>query len=238
MVAKPGRLFGIGVGPGDPELLTLKALRLLRAASVVAYPAPEQGDSFARSIVATWLEASQREIPIRIPMLPGRPTAAIYDAAAVTLATELDHGSNVALLCQGDAFIYGSFGHLFARLAARYRIEVVPGVPSITACAAAASTPLVMRDETLAVIPATLAKTEITRCLSESDSIAIVKLGRHFPKVRQILRELGLLDSAVYIERATLPNQHVAPLACVDAARVPYFSMILVRRRSLIEGKD
>ena len=102
MVAKPGRLFGIGVGPGDPELLTLKALRLLRAASVVAYPAPEQGDSFARSIVATWLEASQREIPIRIPMLPGRPTAAIYDAAAVTLATELDHGSNVALLCQGS----------------------------------------------------------------------------------------------------------------------------------------
>ena len=95
-----------------------------------------------------------------------------------------------------------------------------------------------MRDETLAVIPATLAKTEITRCLSESDSIAIVKLGRHFPKVRQILRELGLLDSARYIERATLPNQHVAPLACVDAARVPYFSMILVRRRSLIEGKD
>ena len=238
MVAKPGRLFGIGVGPGDPELLTLKALRLLRAASVVAYPAPEQGDSFARSIVAVWLEPGQREIPIRIPIQPRQPPDAIYDAAAAELATELERGNNVALLCQGDTFFYGSFGHLFARLASRYRIEVVPGVSSITACAAAASTPLVMRDETLAVIPATLDETEIARRLRESDSVAIVKVGRHFPKVRQILHELGLLDSARYIERATLPNQHVSSLACVDAARVPYFSMILIRRRGQIEGQE
>jgi len=238
MVPIAGRLLGLGVGPGDPELLTLKALRVLRAAPVVAYPAPEQGDSFARSIVAAWLEARQREMPIRIPTQSGRPPAAIYDAAAAELATELDHGNDVAFLCQGDPFLYGSFAHLFARLAGRYRIEVVPGVPSITACAAAASTPLVMRDETLAVIPATLDETEIARRLGESDSMAIVKLGRHFPKVRQILREVGLLGSACYIERATLPNQRVSPLACVDAARVPYFSMILIRRRSLIEGKE
>ena len=238
MVAIAGRLFGLGVGPGDPELLTLKALRLLRAAPVVAYPAPEQGYSFARSIVAVWLEAGQREIPIRIPIQPRQPPDAIYDAAAAELATELERGNNVALLCQGDTFFYGSFGHLFARLASRYRIEVVPGVSSITACAAAASTPLVMRDETLAVIPATVDKTEIARRLSESDSVAIVKVGRHFPKVRQILHELGLLDSARYIEHATLPNQHVSSLACVDAARVPYFSMILIRRRGQIEGQE
>src|SRR6516164_1105513 len=129
MAVMPGRLFGIGVGPGDPELLTLKALRLLRAAPVVAYPAPEQGDSFARSIVAIWLNVGQREIAIRIPMQPSAPPAVIYDAAAAKLAIELDHGDDVALLCQGDPLFYGSFVHLFTRLAGRYRIEIVPGVP-------------------------------------------------------------------------------------------------------------
>jgi precorrin-2/cobalt-factor-2 C20-methyltransferase len=231
MAAIPGRLFGIGVGPGDPELLTLKALRLLRAAPVVAYPAPEHGDSFARSIVAIWLEAGQREIAIRIPMQPGPVPGAIYDAAAAELATELDRGKDVALLCQGDPLFYGSFTYLSARLAGRYRIEIVPGVPSITACAAAAATPLVTRDEALAVIPATLGEAEIARRLGESDVAAIVKLGRHFPKVRRVLDELGLLDSARYIERATLPSQRVAPFACIDASDVPYFSMTLIRRR-------
>src|SRR5271169_3380942 len=161
MAAMPGRLFGIGVGPGDPELLTLKALRLLRAAPVVAYPAPEQGDSFARSIVAMWLDGGQREIAIRIPMQPAPPPAAIYDAAAAALAAELDRGDDVALLCQGDPFFYGSFIHVFARLAGGYRIDIVPGVSSLTACAAAAAVPLVSRDETLAVIPATLDEAEI-----------------------------------------------------------------------------
>lgn len=235
MAEMPGRLFGIGVGPGDPELLTLKALRLLRAASVVAYPAPADGDSFARSIVARWLATGQREIAIRFPMQPGPPPAPIYDAAAAELATELDRGDDVALLCQGDPLFYGSFIHLFRRLAGQYRIEIVPGVPSITACAAAASTPLVTRDETLAVIPATLDEAEIARCLGESDAAAIVKLGRHFSKVRRVLHELGLLDGARYIERATLPNQRVAPFACVDARHVPYFSMTLIRRRGAIE---
>ena len=231
MAKVPGRLFGIGVGPGDPELLTLKALRLLRAAPVVAYLAPEHGDSFARSIVARWLEAGQHEIGIRFPMQPGMPSTGIYEAAAAELAAELDHGNDIALLCQGDPLFYGSFIHLFARLAGRYRIEIVPGVPSITACAAAASTPLVTRDEALAVVPATLGEAEIARRLGESDAAAIVKLGRHFPKIRRVLCKLDLVDSAVYIERATLPTQRVAPLACVDAGEVPYFSTILIRRQ-------
>jgi len=233
MAKMPGRLFGIGVGPGDPELLTLKALRLLRAAPVVAYPAPEHGDSFARSIVARWLEAGQHEIAIRFPMQPGTPSAGIYEAAAAELAAELDRGNDISLLCQGDPLFYGSFIHLFARLAGRYRIEIVPGVPSITACAAAASTPLVTRDEALAVIPATLDEAEIARLLGEADAAAIVKVGRHFPKVRRVLRERGLLDRARYIERATLPNQRVAPFASVDAGHVPYFSMTLIRRHPI-----
>ena len=230
-----GRLYGLGVGPGDPELLTLKALRLLRSVPVVAYAAPEDGDSFARSIVASWLDARQREIAIRIPMRPGPPPGAIYDTAAAALGAELDGGDDVALLCQGDPLFYGSFIHVWARLAPQYRVEIVPGVSSLTACAAAAAAPLVARDETLAVIPATLGEEEMTRRLDESDAAAIVKLGRYFPKVRRVLGELGLLDSAHYVERATLPNQRVAPYARVDAAGVPYFSMALVRRRSAIE---
>jgi precorrin-2/cobalt-factor-2 C20-methyltransferase len=227
--AARGGLYGLGVGPGDPELLTLKALRLLRAVPVLAYPAPEHGDSFARSIAAAWIEGHQREIAIRFPMRPGPPPAAIYDAAAVALAVELDAGNDVALLCQGDPLFYGSFINLFTRLAGRYRIEIVPGVSSLTACAAAAAIPLVARDDTLAVIPATLEEDQIATRIAASDSVAIVKLGRHIAKVRRVLDRLGLLNSSVYIEHATLPTQRVAPFACVNPDLAPYFSMVLVR---------
>src|SRR6516225_4559779 len=137
MPVPSGRLYGLGVGPGDPELLTLRALLLL-AVPVVAYAAPDEGDSFARSIVAAWIVGHQREIAIRFSMRPGPPPVAIYDSAAAALAAELDRGSDVALLCQGDPLFYGSFIHVFVRLAGRYRIEIVPGVSSLTACAAAA----------------------------------------------------------------------------------------------------
>ena len=225
-----GRLYGLGLGPGDPELVTLKALRLLRAAPVVAYPAPEEGDSFARRIVAEWLDRGQREIRVRFPMRPGPPPAAIYDGAAAQLAAVMDAGEDVAYLCQGDPLFYGSFAGILTRLAARYKVTVVPGVSSPTACAAAASVPLVQRDETLAVIPATLAEDELARRLTQVDAAAIIKLGRHFAKLRRVLSRLGLLDGAIYVERASLPNQLVAPLATIDPASVPYFAMALVRR--------
>jgi precorrin-2/cobalt-factor-2 C20-methyltransferase len=229
MPVESGRLYGLGVGPGDPELLTLKALRLLRGVPVVAYPAPEYGDSFARSIVAAWIEGHQREIAIRFPMRPGPPPVEIYDGAAAALAAELDAGYDAALLCQGDPLFYGSFVNVFTRLADRYRIEIVPGVSSLTAAAAAAAIPLVSRDDTLAVIPATLSDDQIAARLAASDTAAIVKLGRHLPKVRRVLNRLGLLDSAVYVEHATSPTQRVAPLACIDPDLALYFSMVLVR---------
>ena len=225
-----GRLYGLGLGPGDPELVTLKALRLLRAAPVVAYPAPEEGDSFARRIVAEWLDRGQREIRVRFPMRPGPPPAAIYDGAAAQLAAVMDAGEDVAYLCQGDPLFYGSFAGILTRLAARYTVTVVPGVSSLTACAAAASVPLVQRDETMAVIPASLAEDELARRLAQVDAAAIIKLGRHFAKLRRVLSRLGLLDGAIYVERASLPNQRVAPLATIDPASVPYFAMALVRR--------
>jgi precorrin-2/cobalt-factor-2 C20-methyltransferase len=229
MPAARGCLYGLGVGPGDPELLTLKALRLLRKAPVIAYPAPEQDASFARSIVASWIEAHQREIAIRFPMRPGPIPSAIYDHAAAALAAELDRGCDVALLCQGDPLFYGSFINIFTRLAGRYRIEVVPGVSSLTACAAAAALPLVSRDEALSVIPATLEAEQIATRVAGADIAAIVKLGRHIEKVRGVLKRLDRLDSAIYVAHATLLTQRVAPLASISPEDVVYFSMALVR---------
>jgi precorrin-2/cobalt-factor-2 C20-methyltransferase len=236
MPEESGRLYGLGVGPGDPELLTLKALRLLRAVPVVAYPAPENGESFARSIVAAWIGGHQREIAIRFPMRPGPPPVEIYDGAAAELAAELEDGRDVALLCQGDPLFYGSFINVFTRLAGRYQIEIVPGVSSLTACAAAAATPLVSRDDTLAVIPATLDEDQIAARLAASESVAIVKLGRHIAKVRRVLDRLGLLDGAVCIEHATLPTQRVAPFACINPDLAPYFSTVLIATSRRADG--
>ena len=224
-----GRLYGIGVGPGDPELITLKAVRLLRAAAIVAYPAPEIGESFARTIAAQWIEPHHRELAIRFPMRPGPVPAAIYDAGAAAIATALDHGEDVVFLCQGDPLFYGSFAGILTRLAPRYPVAIVPGVSSLTACAAAAAIPLVHRDEFLAVIPATLPEAELARRLTDADCAAIIKLGRHFTKLCRILTTLGRLDDALYVERASLPGERIAPLATIDPASVPYFAMALLR---------
>ena len=232
-----GQLYGIGVGPGDPELLTLKALRLLRAAPVIAYPAPEIGPGFARGVVAQWLNPGKREIAIRFPMRPGPPPQEIYDEAASLLATVLAHGDDIAFLCQGDPLFYGSFAGIYLRLASRFMVTVVPGVSSLTACAAAAI-PLVSRDDALAVIPATLDEEQIAARLAASDTAAIVKLGRHVAKMRRVLDRLGLLDVAVYVEHATSPTQHVAPFACINPVMAPYFSMVLIATSRRADGRS
>ncbi len=124
-----GILHGLGVGPGDPELITRKALRLLRAADLVAYPALEDGDSLARTIVADHLVEGVEEYAIRIPMRVERfPAQEVYDRAAGHLGAALDAGRAVVVLCEGDPFFYGSFMYLFGRMAERHRVEVVPGV--------------------------------------------------------------------------------------------------------------
>ena len=228
-----GRVYGLGVGPGDPELITLKALRLLRAAAVVAYPAPADGASFARAIVACWLSPGQREIAIRVPMDAERfPAEAVYDEAAAAIAAALERGDDVAVLCQGDPFFYGSFMYLFARLAARHAVTVVPGVSSLTACAAAAAWPLVARETALLVLPATLPDDELLRRMAAAETIAFIKVGRHFARLRALRDRLGLAGAARYVARASLASERVLPLKAVDATTVPYFSMVLVSRRA------
>lgn len=227
-----GLLYGLGVGPGDPELITLKALRLLRQAAVVAYPAPDQGKSFARGIVARWLSPAQREIAIRIPMETARfPAQAVYDSAAAEIAAELEGGHDVAIICQGDPFFYGSFMYLFGRLAEHFTTVIVPGVSSLTACAAAAGWPLAARDDVLTILPATLPEDVLAARLQAVDAAAIIKLGRNFGKIRALLDRLGLAQNSRYVERATLGNQRVLELAQVGEGQSPYFSMILYHRR-------
>lgn len=223
-----GTLFGVGVGPGDPELLTLKAHRLIANAKVIAYPAPDTGESFARGIVAEFVPHGAREIPIVIPMKPERfPAMSVYDQAAADIAGHLDRGDDVVVLCEGDPFFYGSFMYLYDRLAGDYRSEVVPGVSSIMACAASLKRPLAARNDSLTVIPGPLPEEEITRRLLATDAAAIIKVGRHLPKIRRALDAIDATRRAGYVERASLPEQVVRPLAEAPE-RAPYFSMILV----------
>lgn len=226
-----GTLYGLGVGPGDPDLLTVKAARVLAACPVVAYPAPERGESLARRIAGPHLRGGQIEIAIRMELSPARfPAPEVYDAAAAEIGAHLAAGRDVAVLCLGDPLLYGSFMYLFARLAGAHRIEIVPGVASPMASAAALGLPLAARNDALAIIPAQLPDERIATCLAASDVSAIIKLGRHFPRVRTLLGRLGLAEHAHYIEHATMADQRIVPLAAIDPASVPYFSLLIVRR--------
>jgi precorrin-2/cobalt-factor-2 C20-methyltransferase len=225
-----GRLYGIGVGPGDPELMTLKAVRVLSETPVIAYPAPDRGESSARKIAAAHVPAGRIEIAIRVPMRPGPEPTAIYDDAAQAIADHLEAGRDVAVLCEGDPLFYGSFIYLHDRLADRFPTTVVPGVSSLTACAAAANCALARRDQTLTVLPATLTDAALTERLKSADNIAILKVGRHLPRLKALLQRLGLVEASAYVAHATRVEERVVPLADLVAEDAPYFSMILVAR--------
>jgi precorrin-2/cobalt-factor-2 C20-methyltransferase len=226
------KLYGLGVGPGDPDLITLKALKILQRAAVVAYPAPEQGESLARAIVAPHMPESCLEFAIRMPLVEARfPAQDVYDHAAVELAAHLEAGREVAVLCEGDPFFYGSFMYLFGRMADRHPVEVVPGVSSLTASAAMLGAPLAARNDVLTVVPGTLPQEALRARLAQVEAAAIIKVGRHLGKLRRLLEDLGLLDRAHYIEYATMENQKSLPLCEVTGERAPYFSIILLHRR-------
>ena len=225
-------ISGLGMGPGDPELVTLKALRILRAADVVAYPKPENGQSFVRSIAAPHLSGEQEELEISVPMVPADrfPANGVYDRAAEEIASHANVGKRIAVLCEGDPFFYGSFMHLFTRLAERFEVEVVPGVSSLAAGAAALRLPLAERNEAITILPAPLDEEVLEARLAAAEVAVIVKVGRHLAKVRRVIERLGLTARAHYIERASLPAERTAPLAEVNDETAPYFSLIYVIR--------
>jgi precorrin-2 C20-methyltransferase/precorrin-3B C17-methyltransferase len=232
-----GRLYGVGLGPGDPELVTVRAARLIGAADVVAFHAAQHGRSVARALAAPYLREGQIEELLVYPVTtettdhPGGYQGAIdefYEAAAARLAAHLDAGRDVVVLAEGDPFFYGSYMHMHKRLAHLYPTEVVPGVTSVSGAAAAVGRPLVERDEVLTVLPGTLGADELAERLATTDSAAVMKLGRTFPQVREAFDRAGLLERALYVERATTDRQRTMPLADVDPASVPYFSLALL----------
>ncbi len=230
-----GTLFGIGVGPGDPMLLTLQAAHRLAMLDVVAYPAPLSGDSLARSIAAAHLPPGIPEIVLRMPFDPKKRADDVYDKGAAAIAEALDRGRDVGVLCEGDPLFFGSFLYLFARLGNRYPVEILPGVSSLSAAAAALGHPLTAREDALAVIPATRPAADIERLIAGSEAAAIMRLGRHLPKVWHVLERLGLTGQALYVERASQTAQSIRPLAeAVAAAKhgtSAYFAMILIHKR-------
>lgn len=227
-----GVLYGLGLGPGDPDLVTIKAAAILRDVPVIVYVTPIHNNkptgSFARSIAAPHLIGKKKEISIPIAMLKDpNPGRLIYDEVSNEISAYLKSGQNVAVLCEGDPLLYGSFMYVLDRLKDSHTVLTVPGVSSLSAAAAEANLPLVTRHQSLAIIPATLNEDEIKARLLVSDSAAIFKLGPNITKVKKVLGELKRLPRALYIERASMEGGKVLPLSeAPDNA--PYFSIILI----------
>jgi len=232
-----GRLYGIGLGPGDPELLTVKAVRLIQSAAVVGYFAKAGRRGNAREIVDRWMTGSAEELPLYYPMTTEHAfdspvyvsvLAAFYENAVATIGAHLDAGRDVALLSEGDPLFYGSFMHLYMRLRARYPVTLVPGVMGMAGCWAAAAEPMTWGDDTLLVVPGTLPLEALIERLRGTDAAVIMKLGRNFGKVRLAVQEAGLLDRAIYVERGTMADEVVMRLADRIESEAPYFSLILI----------
>ena len=238
-----GRCYGLGVGPGDPELITVKALRLLRSCPVVVSFAAAGRRSNARSVVADHLHGEQEELRLEYPITteeppPGSSYDALlsdfYDASAKLLGEHLDAGRDVAVLCEGDPFFFGSYMYLHLRLAEHHHCEVVPGVSSILAGAAVAGLPLVSRNEVFTVLSGVLPLEDLVRRLGQCDAAVIMKLGRNLAKVQAAVHDAGLLGRARYVERATMATQRVLPLADVAPASSPYFSLVVIPGANLV----
>ncbi len=232
-----GRLTAVGVGPGDPGLITLRGAERIKAADVVAYYRGTATRSVSRGVAAGLLRAGITEEELHFPVTTGATDhpggypgalADFYDASAARLAAHLDGGRQVVLLAEGDAFFYGSFMYLHDRLAATYQVEVVPGVISISGATASARLPLARHEDVLTVLPGTLPVPELARRLAGTDAAVVMKLGRTFAGVREALRQAGRLDEAVYVERATSDRERIIPVREVDESDVPYMSIILV----------
>ncbi|MCW2306032.1 precorrin-2 C(20)-methyltransferase [Rhodobium gokarnense] len=235
-----GTLYGVGVGPGDPELMTLKAARLIGSCPIVAYFAKRGRQGHARRIVDGHIGPDSRElrleypftteVPVDDPHYP-RELSAFYSRSAEEVAAELDAGRDVAVICEGDPFFYGSFMYLFDRLSKVYPTEIVPGISGMHGCWAQAKTPICHGDDVFSVLPGTMDGALLTERLKGSDAAVIMKIGRNLEKVRTALAEAGLLDRAIYVEQGTMAGERVEKLADLAHAPAPYFSLILVPGR-------
>ncbi|MBU8872524.1 precorrin-2 C(20)-methyltransferase [Reyranella sp. MMS21-HV4-11] len=238
--AAPGTLYGIGVGPGDVRYLTLRAAGLVRTVDVVAFFAKRGRQGNARGIVTPLMGTARQELRLEYPVTDEIPAEhpdyqsqmiRFYREASASLTALLESGKSVGLLAEGDPFFYGSFMHMWRRLAETFPVEVVPGVTGMSGCWTRANLPITWGDDTLAVLPGTLAEDQLVERLRNTDAAVIMKVGRHLGKVRRAVEAAGLLSRAVYVERGTMPGERIAPLAeCGDPAGA-YFAMVLIAGR-------
>lgn len=234
--AGEGRLYGVGVGPGDPDLMTRRAIDVIARVDVVAHFAARRrpGNSLRtiRSILREDHVVERLEYPVTTEAVSPEEYRsrldAFYAECAARLRAHLDAGRHVAVVSEGDPLFYGSYMHLHVRLAHRYPTEVVPGVTAFSAACAASGTPIASSDERFVVLPGILPAAELERTLAGGDAAVIMKVGRHLGAVAAALRAAGRCDDAVYVERASLPDQRVASVDEVAADDAPYFSLVLV----------
>ena len=235
--ARAGTLYGIGVGPGDVRYLTLRAAGLVRSVDVVAFFAKRGQPGNARRIVAPLLATDGDEMRLEYPVTDEIPAehpdyqqkiACFYRDSAAKLATTLEAGRSVGLLSEGDPFFYGSFMHMWRRLAPEFPVEVVPGVTGMSGCWTRANLPMTWGNDTLAVLPGTLPEETLVERLKQTDAAVIMKVGKNLPKVRRAVEGAGLLSRAVYVERGTMQDERIVPLAECDAPRGAYFAMVLI----------
>ncbi len=232
-----GKLIGVGVGPGDPELLTLKAMRALGEADVIAHFAKAGNPSHSRAIAAEHLRDGVVELPLLYPVTTELPACSdgyrdairdFYDGAAEKIAALLDAGKTVAVICEGDPLFYGSYMHLHTRLSPRFSAEIVAGVTGMSGCWSAAGLPIAQGDDVFTVLPATLPEAELARRLGEADAAVVMKVGRHLAKLRRALQTSGRLPRAIYVERGTTAEEKMIPLSAKLDDEAPYFAVVLV----------
>jgi precorrin-2/cobalt-factor-2 C20-methyltransferase len=232
-----GRLIGVGVGPGDPGLLTLNAIAALNAADVTAHFAKAGNASNARTIASKHFKPGVEELSLLYPVTTEIPKEdasyretlrAFYDSAAASIAAHLDQAKVVAVIAEGDPLFYGSYMHLHVRLAPRYPTEVVAGVTGMSGCWSAIGEPIAQGDDVFTVLPGTLPEYELERRLADADAAVVMKIGRHLAKVRRALDRAGRLERAIYVERGTMTNAAVMPLIDKLDTYAPYFAIVLV----------
>jgi precorrin-2/cobalt-factor-2 C20-methyltransferase len=236
-----GRLIGVGVGPGDPDLLTLKAIHALKSADVIAHFAKAGNASNARAIVSQFLRPGVTELPLLYPVTTEQPTGdcayrsairGFFDGAATAVAVHLDAGRSVAVLSEGDPLFFGSYMHLHVRLTQHYPTDVIPGVTAMSGCWSAARLPIAQGDDVLTVLPGTLDEAELIRRLQQNDPTVVMKVGRNLSKVRRALVAANRLNSATYVERGTMDNERMMPLTQKPDDAAPYFAIVLVAGRA------
>jgi precorrin-2/cobalt-factor-2 C20-methyltransferase len=231
-----GKIICTGLGPGDPDLMSLRAHRAVTSATQVAYFRKAGRAGQARRIVTGLLRADAVEHAMEYPVTTELPfdgpeyndaLARFYDDWAARLR-EVAQTSDVVVLCEGDPFFYGSFMHLYSRLSGVVEMEVIPGITGMSGCWTATGQPITWGDDVLSVLMGTLPEADLVRFMTQADALVVMKTGRNLPKIRRALQAVGRLDSAWLVEAGTMPNQRIQRLTQANIEECPYFAIVLV----------